>query len=170
VIFPKAEARHYSAWTVLLWAGMMLSCQSKQPAPQPQHQPTAVQESWTERAAKISQEELDQLAEYVTRLRQLQAQLRDQCPSQEDSAACQQVLEEAASHLDRFRARAIRAVADPRAYQYRNILLKFLESLPTLSGKFCPFCKAPRTLPMNLHREDCAWRLAEELIDSDEPG
>jgi hypothetical protein len=58
----------------------------------------------------------------------------------------------------------------PSRYQYRNILLKFLESLPTLSGKFCPFCKAPRTLPMNLHREDCAWRLAEELIDSDEPG
>jgi hypothetical protein len=117
VIFPKAEARNYSAWTVLLWAGMMLSCRSKQPAPGPQLQPqlTAVQESWTERAAKISQEELDQLAEYVTQLRQLQAQLSQQCPSQEDSAACQQVLEEAASRLDRSRARAIRAVVDPRA-------------------------------------------------------
>src|SRR4051812_20311544 len=94
---------------------MMLSCQPKQPAPQPQPQPATVPGSWTERAAKISQEELDQLAQYVTRLRQLQAQLREQCPAQEDSAACQQVLEEAASHLDRSRARAIRAIADPRA-------------------------------------------------------
>jgi hypothetical protein len=58
----------------------------------------------------------------------------------------------------------------PSRYQYRNILLKFLEMLPALSGKFCPFCKAHRRLPMNLHREDCTWRLAEELIDSDEPG
>jgi hypothetical protein len=58
----------------------------------------------------------------------------------------------------------------PSRYQYRNILLKFLEMLPALSGKFCPFCTAHRTLPMNLHREDCAWRLAEELIDSDVPG
>jgi hypothetical protein len=58
----------------------------------------------------------------------------------------------------------------PSRYQYRNILLKFLEILPVYSGKFCPFCKAHRTLPMNLHREDCAWRLAEELVDSDEPG
>jgi hypothetical protein len=80
-----------------------------------QPQPTAVQESWTERAAKISQEELDQLAEYVTRLRQLQAQLKEQCPSQEDSVVCQEVLEEAASQLDRSRARDIRSMADPRA-------------------------------------------------------
>ena len=113
MIFPRAEARHYSAWTVLLWAGMTLSCQ--QPALQLHSQPTAVEESWTDRAAKISQEELDQLAEYVTGLRQLQAQLREQCPSQEDSAACQQLLEEAASRLDRSRAQAIRAVRDPRA-------------------------------------------------------
>jgi hypothetical protein len=71
VIFPKAEARHYSAWTVLLWAPMMLSCQSKQPGPPPQLQPqrAAAEDSWTERAAKISQEELNQLAEYVTGLR-----------------------------------------------------------------------------------------------------
>jgi hypothetical protein len=100
-----------------MWAGMMLSCQSKQPVSglQLQPQPTAVQESWTERAAKISQEELDQLAEYVTRLRQLQAQLKEQCPSQEDSVVCQEVLEEAASQLDRSRARDIRSMADPRA-------------------------------------------------------
>jgi hypothetical protein len=110
MIFPKAEARHYSAWTVLLWAEMTLSCQSKQPALQLQPQPTAVEESWTERAAKISQEELDQLADYVTRLWQIQAQLQEQCPSQEDSDACQEVLEEAASHLDRSQARAIRVV------------------------------------------------------------
>ena len=99
-----------------MWAGMMLSCQSKQPVSglQLQPQPTAVQESWTERAAKISQEELDQLAEYVTRLRQLQAQLKEQCPSQEDFAACQQVLEEAISQLDRSKARSIRAVQAPR--------------------------------------------------------
>jgi hypothetical protein len=94
---------------------MMLSCQSKQPVPQLQPQRAAAEESWTERAAKISQEELDQLAGYVTRLRQLQAQLKEQCPSQEDSAGCQQVVEEAASHLDRSRAQAIRDVADPRA-------------------------------------------------------
>jgi hypothetical protein len=94
---------------------MMLSCKSKQPEPGLQLRQTAVEESWTDRATKISQEELDQLAEYVTRLRQLQAQLREQCPSQEDSAACQQVLEEALGHLDRSRARAIRAVRDPRA-------------------------------------------------------
>jgi hypothetical protein len=94
---------------------MTLSCQSKQPALQLQSQPTAVEESWTDRAAKISQEELDQLAEYVTRLGHLQAQLREQCPSQEDSAACQQLLEEAASRLDRSQAQAIRAVRDPRA-------------------------------------------------------
>jgi hypothetical protein len=74
-----------------------------------------MEESWTERAARISQEELDQLAEHVIRLRHLQAQLREQCPSQENSAACQQVLEEAATQLDRSRARAIRAVADSRA-------------------------------------------------------
>jgi hypothetical protein len=74
-----------------------------------------VEESWTDRAAKISQEELDQLAEYVTRLRQLQAQLREQCPSQEDSDVCQEVLEEALGHLHRSHARAIRAVRDPRA-------------------------------------------------------
>jgi hypothetical protein len=114
VIFPKAEAKHYSAGKVLLLAVLTL-CQSKPPAPQPQPQTTALPESWTERAAKIFQEELDQLAEYVTRLRQLQAELKEQCPSQEDSAACQEVLEEATSHLDRSRARAIRAVADPRA-------------------------------------------------------
>jgi hypothetical protein len=115
VIFPKTDARHYSAWTILLWPGMMLSCQSRQPAPQPKAQQVAVEESWTQRAAKISQEELDQLAEYVTRLRQLQAELKEQCPSQEDSAACQRVLEEATSQLGRSQARAIRAVADPRA-------------------------------------------------------
>jgi hypothetical protein len=40
---------------------------------------------------------------------------------------------------------------------------------PALSGKLCPFCKVHRSLPMNLHREDCTWRLAWELIDSDEP-
>jgi hypothetical protein len=74
-----------------------------------------VPESWTERAAKISQEELDQLAEYVTRLRQLQAQLSQQCPSQESSAACLELLEEATGYLDRSQARAIRAAADPRA-------------------------------------------------------
>jgi hypothetical protein len=112
VIFQKGEARTYSAWILLLWAGMMFSCQSKQPAPQMQPQQVAV--DWTDRAAKISQEELDQLAEYVTRLRQLQAQLREQCPSQEDSAGCQKVLEEAVSQLDQSRARSIRAVADPR--------------------------------------------------------
>jgi hypothetical protein len=114
VIFPKGEARTYSAWILLLWAGMMFSCQSKQPAPQMQPQQVAVEEFWTDRAAKISQEELDQLAEYVTRLRQLQAQLREQCPSREDSAGCQEVLEEAVSQLDQSRARSIRAVADPR--------------------------------------------------------
>ena len=58
----------------------------------------------------------------------------------------------------------------PSRFQYRNILLKFLDILPTLSGKSCPFCKVHRTLPMNLHSEDCAWRLAWELIDSDQPG
>jgi hypothetical protein len=117
VTVPKAEVRKLIAWTVLLWAGMMLSCQSKQQEPRSelQPQPTAVEESWTDRAAKISQEELDQLAEHVTRRRQLQAQLRQQCPSQEDSVACQQVLEEAASQLERSRAKAIRAVADPRS-------------------------------------------------------
>jgi hypothetical protein len=93
---------------------MMLSCQSKQPVQPLQPQPTAVEESWTDRAAKISQEELDQLAEHVIRLRQLQAQLKEQCPSQEDSAACQQVLEEAISQLDRSKARSIRAVQAPR--------------------------------------------------------
>jgi hypothetical protein len=105
VTAPKAEARHYSAWIVLLWAVMMLSYQSRQPAPEPKPQQAAVEESWTERAAKISQEELDQLAEYVTQLRQLQAQLREQCPSEESSAACQQVLEEALNTWNRKRKR-----------------------------------------------------------------
>ena len=58
----------------------------------------------------------------------------------------------------------------PSRYQYRNILRKFLDILPTYAGKFCPFCKVHRNYPVHLHKEDCAWRLAWELIDSDEPG
>jgi hypothetical protein len=58
----------------------------------------------------------------------------------------------------------------PSRFQYRNVLLKFLDVLPALSGKLCPFCKVHRQLPMNLHKDDCTWRQAWELIDSDEPG
>jgi hypothetical protein len=54
--------------------------------------------------------------------------------------------------------------------KWRPVLLEILSMLPNLSGRFCPFCKINRQLPMDLHREHCAWRRAWELIDSDESG
>jgi hypothetical protein len=51
----------------------------------------------------------------------------------------------------------------------RELLLDFLSILPNLSGKFCLFCKVHRQLPIEAHKPDCTWRLAEELIRSDKP-
>jgi hypothetical protein len=59
-------------------------------------------------------------------------------------------------------------VNSPSRQQYRDVLLKILDILPSLSGKFCLFCKVHRSLPLNAHRQDCAWRLGWELIDSDD--
>ena len=52
--------------------------------------------------------------------------------------------------------------------QWKDVLHKILDILPTYSGKFCPFCKVHRQLPLNMHAEDCAWRQGWELIDSDD--
>jgi hypothetical protein len=49
----------------------------------------------------------------------------------------------------------------------RELLLDFLSILPNLSGKFCLFCNVHRQLPIEAHKPDCTWRLAEELIRSD---
>jgi hypothetical protein len=51
----------------------------------------------------------------------------------------------------------------------RELLLDFLSILPNLSGRFCLFCNLHRQLPIEAHKPDCTWRLAEELIRSDKP-
>jgi hypothetical protein len=58
----------------------------------------------------------------------------------------------------------------PSPYEYRNILMKFLDILPAYAGKFCPFCKVLRTYPLQCIRKIAPGGLAWELIDSDEPG
>jgi hypothetical protein len=51
----------------------------------------------------------------------------------------------------------------------RELLLDFLSILPNLAGRFCLFCNVHRQLPIEAHKPDCTWRLAEELIRSDKP-
>jgi hypothetical protein len=52
----------------------------------------------------------------------------------------------------------------------RELLLDLLHMLPTLSGKFCPFCKVHHQIPVKAHKPDCTWRRAEEWLDSEEAG
>ena len=52
------------------------------------------------------------------------------------------------------------------SHSCRELLLDFLSILPNLSGRFCLFCNIHRQLPIEAHKPDCTWRLAEELIRS----
>jgi hypothetical protein len=107
--------RKHSASAVLLLAGVLLVFyRFKEPSfsELPRTETVHSEESWTENANKISQEELDRLADYVTRLRQQQAKLKEQCQAKKSPTVCNEALEEALGSLEPAQASGIRGARD----------------------------------------------------------
>ncbi len=56
----------------------------------------------------------------------------------------------------------------PQLSTVLDLLHKILLNGTNENRAYCKYCKAKMIMPIELHRDDCVWRLAWKLVNEDE--